>query len=76
VSAITSELARLSGPLAYLLVAALVFGETALFIGFVLPGEIAVVLGGVLASRGRVSLPLLMTIVVPPRSSAHWWATR
>ena len=63
-SAITSELARLSGPLAYLVVAALVFGETALFFGFVLPGEIAVVLGGVLASRGRVSLPLLMLIVV------------
>ena len=63
-STITSELTRLSGPLAYLLVAVLVFGETALFIGFVLPGEVAVVLGGVLASRGRVSLPLLMTIVV------------
>jgi membrane protein DedA with SNARE-associated domain len=30
----------------------------------VLPGEIAVVLGGVLASRGRVSLPLLIVIVV------------
>jgi membrane-associated protein len=28
------------------------------------PGEIAVVLGGVLASRGRVSLPLLMLVVV------------
>src|SRR5215831_6685150 len=64
VSAITSELARLSGPLAYLVVAALVFGETALFFGFVLPGEIAVVLGGVLASRGRVSLPLLIMVVV------------
>ena len=63
-SAITSELARLSGPLAYLVVAALVFGETALFFGFVLPGEIAVVLGGVLASRGRVSLPLLILVVV------------
>lgn len=63
-SAITTELGRLSGPLAYALVAALVFGETALFFGFVLPGEIAVVLGGVLASRGRVSLPLLMLIVV------------
>ena len=37
-STITSELTRLSGPLAYLLVAVLVFGETALFIGFVLPG--------------------------------------
>ena len=63
-SAITTELARLSGPLAYLVVAALVFGETALFFGFVLPGEIAVVLGGFLASRGRVSLPLLMVVVV------------
>ena len=49
-SAITSELARLSGPLAYLVVAALVFGETALFFGFVLPGEIAVVLGGVIVA--------------------------
>jgi membrane-associated protein len=29
-----------------------------------LPGEIAVVLGGVLASRGHVSLPLLVVIVV------------
>lgn len=62
-SAITTELAHLSGLLAYLVVGALVFGETALFFGFVLPGEIAVVLGGVLASRGRVSLPLLMLVV-------------
>jgi membrane-associated protein len=64
VSAITAELARLSGPLVYAVVAALVFGETALFLGFVVPGETAVVIGGVLASRGRVSLPLLMLVVV------------
>jgi membrane protein DedA with SNARE-associated domain len=42
------------------LVAALVFllaaGEAALFFGFVLPGEIAVVLGGVLSSRGQATL--------------------
>ncbi len=63
-SAIATELFRLSGLLAYTVVAALVFGETALFLGFVLPGEAAVVLGGVLASRGRVSLPLLMLVVV------------
>ena len=63
-SAITAELARLSGPLVYAVVAALVFGETALFLGFVVPGETAVVIGGVLASRGRVSLPLLMIVVV------------
>jgi membrane-associated protein len=42
------------------LAVALVFGvaslETALFIGFFLPGETAVLLGGVLAARGHVSL--------------------
>jgi membrane-associated protein len=64
VGAITADLAHMSGLVAYAVVAALVFGETALFFGFVLPGEIAVVLGGVLASRGRVSLLLLMLVVV------------
>jgi membrane-associated protein len=64
VGSIAAELARLSGPLAYAVVAALVFGECALFLGFVIPGETAVVIGGVLASRGRVSLPLLMAVVV------------
>ena len=63
-SSIASGLAHLSGLVAYLAIAALVFGETAVFLGFVLPGETAVVLGGVLASRGHVSLPLLMLIVV------------
>jgi membrane protein DedA with SNARE-associated domain len=64
VSSITGDLVRLSGPVAYLVVAALVFGETAVFLGFVIPGETAVVLGGVLASRGRVSLLILILVVV------------
>jgi len=64
VSSIASDLVHLSGLAAYLVVAALVFGETAVFLGFVLPGETAVVLGGVLASHGRISLLLLMLIVV------------
>lgn len=64
VGSIANDLAHLSGLVAYLAVAALVFGETAVFLGFVVPGETAVVLGGVLASRGRVSLPLLMLVVV------------
>jgi membrane protein DedA with SNARE-associated domain len=64
VSSITGELARVSGPVALLLIGALVFGETAIFLGFVIPGETAAVLGGVLASRGRVSLPLLIIVVV------------
>jgi len=64
VSALASGLVNLHGWAAYLVIAALVFGETAVFIGFVLPGEIATILGGVLASRGQVSLAILMLIVV------------
>lgn len=64
VTSLANGLTHLSGWIAYLVVAALVFGETAVFVGFVLPGEIAVVLGGVLASRGHLSLPLLILIVI------------
>jgi membrane protein DedA with SNARE-associated domain len=44
-SSIVSGLSHLSGWVAYSVIAALVFGETAVFLGFVLPGEAAVVLG-------------------------------
>jgi membrane-associated protein len=64
VSGLTSALNHLSGGVAIGLIAALVFGETAVFLGFVLPGEAAVVFGGVLASRGHLSLPVLMVVVV------------
>lgn len=50
--------------LAYVIVACLVFAEDALFVGFVLPGETATVLGGVVASRGNVQLWLMMAVVV------------
>ncbi|HEY8699474.1 MAG TPA: DedA family protein [Arthrobacter sp.] len=50
--------------LAYVMVASLVFAEDALFVGFVLPGETAAVLGGVVASRGNVQLWLMMALVV------------
>lgn len=49
---------------AYLLVAVLVFLEAALFVGFLLPGETAVLLGGVLAAAGHLSLPVLLCVVV------------
>jgi membrane-associated protein len=38
--------------------------ETALFVGFVVPGELAVILGGVLASRAHVSLPAVLAASV------------
>ncbi len=63
-SSLASSVVNLHGWVAYLVIAALVFGETAVFVGFVLPGEIAVILGGVIASRGHVSLAVLILIVV------------
>src|SRR5689334_19376064 len=50
--------------LALLIIAALVFGEAALFFGFVLPGETAVVYGGVLAEAGKVSVVVVLAVVV------------
>jgi membrane protein DedA with SNARE-associated domain len=64
VSSLANGLINLSGWVAYLVIAALIFGETAVFVGFVLPGEIAAILGGVLASRGHLALPLVIVIVV------------
>lgn len=61
---ITDWLGRSSGPAVYAIVAALVFCEDALFFGFVLPGETAVVLGGVIAGQGRVSVYWLAAAVV------------
>jgi membrane protein DedA with SNARE-associated domain len=51
------------GPWSYALVGALAFLETSAFVGLVAPGELAVVLGGVLAGRGQMELPLLLAIV-------------
>lgn len=64
VADVTGALSHLNGWVAVGLIAALVFGETAIFLGFVLPGEAAVVFGGVLASRGHLSLPVLVGAVV------------
>jgi membrane-associated protein len=64
VSGLTSLLNHMNGWLAIGLIAVLVFGETAVFLGFVLPGEAAVVLGGVLASRGHLSIWALVVVVV------------
>lgn len=57
-------LLSLRGWPAYLVVGALCFGESAIFLGFVLPGEIAVVYGGVLASEGHVSLLSMTSVAV------------
>src|SRR6202035_5969753 len=50
--------------LVYLTVALLVFGEAAVFLGFLLPGETAVIIGGFIASQGKVNVVVLCLLVV------------
>ncbi|MCW2491615.1 MAG: rane-associated protein [Pseudonocardiales bacterium] len=64
ISSIVNPILNLNGLPAYGLVGVLVFAEAALFFGFVLPGETAVILGGVLAYRHSVSLPWMIAVVV------------
>ena len=61
-SAVVDAVLGLSGWAAYGLVAALVFGEAAVFAGIVLPGETVLLVGGALAATGRVSLPVLIVV--------------
>lgn len=61
---LVDRLLAVQGPLLYAVVAAIVFVEDALFVGFVVPGETAAVLGGVAASLGHASLPAMMVTVV------------
>lgn len=46
------------------LVGLIVFAEDALFVGFVIPGETAAILGGVAANRGHVSLAAVLAVVI------------
>jgi membrane-associated protein len=58
-----SDASESIGPLAYLLVPLLALLETGAFIGLLVPGETAVVIGGVVAARGDLALPLLIALV-------------
>jgi len=57
-----TDLSETLGPWTYALVAALAFAETGAFIGLLAPGETAIVLGGVVAAQGEVSLPAMILI--------------
>jgi membrane-associated protein len=48
----------------YLAVFLLPFAEAAILLGFVIPGETALVFGGVLASRGQVNLTTVLILAV------------
>jgi membrane-associated protein len=57
-----TDLSDTLGPWTYALVAALAFAETGAFIGLLAPGETAIVLGGVVAAQGDVSLPVMILV--------------
>jgi membrane protein DedA with SNARE-associated domain len=57
-----SDLSDALGAWTYALVGGLAFLETGAFIGLVAPGETAIVLGGVVAAQGEISLPLVLLV--------------
>jgi membrane protein DedA with SNARE-associated domain len=64
VSNILHSLTSLPGWQVYLLVGVLVFGEAAFLLGFVLPGETAVILGGVSANLGHASVEVVAAVAI------------
>jgi membrane-associated protein len=64
IARLLDPLLNLHGWEAYTLVGALVFAEASILIGFFFPGETAVILGGVAASRGHINVVVLIVVVV------------
>jgi len=64
ISFVLDKIQHLAPGLVYVLVVFLVFAEAALFVGFVLPGETAVIVAGFVASQDRVNIVLLCALVV------------
>jgi undecaprenyl-diphosphatase len=60
---IIEDLAKALGKWTYLLVGAMAFLETGAFVGFIAPGEFTVILGGVVAGEGRISIVPLIGLV-------------
>ena len=63
-SHLLDPLLHVPAPVVLAVVGALVFGEAAIFLGFVFPGETAVLIGAFLASTGRLSVVALAVVVV------------
>lgn len=74
---IVATLLNLHGPAVYAAVTAMVFLEAAAFVGLVIPGETALMVGGVLASRGNISiavLAVLAAVAAVTGDSVGYWA--
>jgi membrane-associated protein len=64
VSGLVHRILGLPGWLVLVVAGLVVLSEDALFVGFVLPGETAAILGGVAASRSHVSVAAVIVVVV------------
>ena len=60
---IIQDVANALGPWTYALVGAMAFLETGAFVGFIAPGEFTVILGGVIAAEGTISIVPLIGLV-------------
>lgn len=60
---VLESVAERLGTWTYLVVGIMAFLETGAFIGLVAPGEAAVIVGGVVAGQGEISITLLIAIV-------------
>ena len=61
---IATWLEHFHGPVVYLVCGAFVFGEAAVLLGFVIPGETAAVVGGALASLHDANLFVMGAVIV------------
>jgi membrane protein DedA with SNARE-associated domain len=50
------------GPYTYALVAVMAFLETGAFVGLLVPGEMVVIVGGVVAGQGHIDMPALLVL--------------
>jgi len=62
VEGLLTDVSDTLGAWTYVLVGGLAFLETGAFVGLVAPGETAIVLGGVIAASGRISLALVLLV--------------
>lgn len=61
---ITTYVQGLTGPAVYAAIGGFAFAESAAFLGLLVPGETAMLLGGALAGLGQVSLPVMILAAI------------
>lgn len=79
IETIANAVLGLHGAVAYVIIGLLAFGEAAAFLGLITPGELAMILGGVLASRGRIVLTVILIVAIGAAvagDSAGYWLGR